>query len=138
MNQTFYWEQTGENMRMIGNVPREFVERVRAVIVEASQTVHGNSEPVYVVEIDPAEYSKHLAPRGKAKPLEDNATFPSALAASYHLGYNHNEVCQALSRDKRAREQEAEERYGKGHTASIRPEATLRGVRLQYERDCRA
>jgi len=135
MSEIIFWEQQDGNMRRLGSVDPASAEQIREMIAK-SEPAHGNAERVFVLEIDHAEYDKYLAPRGKAKPLEEDHIFPSAKVAARHLGYDHdNAVTQALSLDRQARIRKAEQAHGPDHNYAIRPEATLRGVRLQYERD---
>ena len=68
------------------------------LLAEAGDTAncHGNSKSVMIWgEVDREAYAARMAKYG-AKPITE-IFFPSAWAASLHLGYGYNAVGQALS-----------------------------------------
>lgn len=82
-----------------------------------------NAREIVVTHVDGQEAEKWLNQPGrnglKAKPSRRGMTFPSAVAASGHVGLRHNEVAQLLSRC---------------HATGER-QATVRGVTFAYKED---
>jgi hypothetical protein len=69
--------------------------------LDKGPAAHGNSKAVMVWGDVDDETLNHRIQKHKAKPIT-KAVFPSALAASRHLGYSYNAVGQALC-DAKAR-----------------------------------
>jgi hypothetical protein len=129
------WLQKGTQMEYLGEVAPEYLAHVSALVKDSAPLNHKGS-PVRVRGVDLVEYNKWLL-RRNAKMVEQEQVFPSAMDASLHLGYNCNEVGHALAKDRRRLERDMQEKYGPDADFRLRPEVTLRGVRLQYEDDVR-
>lgn len=125
-----FWMQNAQTMQNIGEVPQEYASYVCEIIAEFGSSVHGNSKAVVVISVDNAEAIKWLAPRAKAKPVEEGQVFPSAIAASFHMGFTYNDIGIRLAKARR----EVEQQY-KGKAIRLRPSVTVRGVTFQYEED---
>lgn len=130
-----FWEQDGDLLHKVAEVPRRYRDSIYALIQESGQSVHPNAEPVRVVSVDEAEAKKWFPPRNHAQPCQEEHLFPSAIAASLHLGFKHNEVGQRLSKARKEAELKAAKTFGPEHTVRLRPTTTVRGVTLQYEKD---
>lgn len=107
----------------------ELVEDLKQIFAKHRQATETNSKAVIVKGVDTEVFHKYLegvadqAPRNKqfAQAVEDYQIFPSAIAASKHLGYDHNEVAMALNR---VRSKPTAERI-----------AVVRGVSVMYFAD---
>jgi hypothetical protein len=102
---------------------KRFLLEQNAGFKRASQA--RNSRPVVVTHIDPKEAEKWQTHPGRnglmAKPVRRGQVFPSATAASGHIGLKHNEVAMLLSRI----------------SATGEKQVTVRGVTFSYEDDAK-
>ena len=108
---------------------KSFVDEGEAkALIEQISRPTGRSRPVYVSNVykdfeNYVEGSPDRPSNGNwAKPVFDGMTFPSAKAASDHLGFKYNEVSQALGRVK-------------NNPDPTERKVVLRGVELFFEED---
>jgi hypothetical protein len=80
-----------------------------------------NTREIVVIHVSKAEHERWVKEPGRnglvSKPVQNGQVFPSATAASGHIGLRHNEVAMALSRCVAAGEKTA----------------TVRGVTFAYK-----
>jgi hypothetical protein len=133
-----FWKQKGERapLEFVAEVsdPNEEDSILQMIREIANQPSGSRAEEVMVTAIDEEKFERYEEPRGKAKPVKLGQKFRSAWALSLHLGYPHNAVVDALSRDRRRQDAA----HGPGHTVRLRPRGELRGVTFQYEKDVHA
>lgn len=107
----------------------ELVEDLTAIFAKHRTASGTKSKTVIVRGVDLGVFNKYLEgvadqpPRNRkyAQSVEEYHMFPSAIAASKHLGYDHNEVAMQLNK---VRSKPAGERI-----------ATIRGVDMMYFSD---
>jgi hypothetical protein len=121
-------------MCKVCDVPVSMVEHVERGLAEVGNDLHARARPVYVLAVNEVEAARWQEPRGKARSVAEGHLFHSALAASLHLGYDHNMVAQMLGKEKRKLAANAAKLPG-GENSRVRPRVTIRGVTLQYEDD---
>jgi hypothetical protein len=130
----FWIEKTPGVITRLGNVPAVRVDSLVELIEDVCKPV-GRSLTVTIIAIDRKTFNQHLAPNGKAKAVSEFEQFPSASDLSLHLGYGCNEVAMKLGDSKRELVASEIKKNGVESTVRLRPQATLRGVTCQYEKD---
>jgi hypothetical protein len=135
-----FWEQEegGSVHRLVGTVPAELAEAVRALIHERAAFADAGSraEPVCVIAVDEEEFARERSLNRSIQTVEDGQMFPSAVHASEAMGYKTNDVATRLSKARADSERDAAAKFGdSAKTMRFRPSVKLRGVMFQYERD---
>lgn len=97
------------------------------------EVADGRARPVQVVAVDKAVFPGYVLSGGrsglKAKPVEVGEVFPSAAAASRHLGCRANDVSLRLSTAARAR---GAQENTPGGSEVVPSGASVRGVTFCY------
>ena len=102
------FENKSGEQELVGHMCDDREQVVRAAITEALAE-RDNPRAIEIGEVDKERYERHTAKYLNAKPVAQYDAFPTALAASNHLGYptRYNAVGQALAYARRDGKSEA-------------------------------